>query len=679
MQFFEIGRARVIPIVAMAACVLCTVALAANASSSSEDSVQVKAYRRPVIEAPVCEEPPIVDGVLDDPCWPQMYHTDEFWNTDDQCAPTERTEAWLCVDESAFYVAVYAYDSQPEGIKCQETKRGGDIGNDDYISIGIDADHTGDRLYIFQATANGTQKERIPGGSDANIEWRGDWSAAANIVDDGWVLEVRIPFEILRYPAGQAVWGVDIRRRHARTSDWFSWPPQPESWDNHEIAELRGLTLPTITARPIIMPNIQSEWGDGHFRTNIALDLKYPHPSGLTGVVSWMPDFRNIEDEVESIDFSYTERWYSDRRPFFVEGGGYMPPGEMFYSRRIPDFDLGVKVFGTIDRTSLGLLDAWSFGGRNDIALQVRQKVAKYNRVSLGYVRTDQPDGDNQTYHARARYYKNLGRGSFRVSGRVFESHTAGGNTGTSWRVSLRRRRGRGKPGFWANYQRVDPTFDPWNGFAPDTDLEGVSAGINLYDSFQNRRTEAHGYWLNLGSFDRTDGTRYHNDMSLGYWIDYRDGTSWNLHWSYSDRPPNLDRTCGVSLGWNSKKLHQGGSIGLTWGELGGADYLYYSVEQGFKFSDKLRLQAGYELRESDYPDDADDERIRRTTIAFNYDFTSEKTLGGRLLTGNPGTNLYLSYRQVVRRGTDLFIILGDPNADQTESRLAVKTKWVYR
>ncbi len=420
-----------------------------------------KAYRRPIIEAPVCEEPPLIDGVLDDPCWRQAYHTDEFWNTDDQCAPTERTEMWLCVDDEAFYVAVYAHDSRPEAISCQETKRGGDIGNDDFVSLAIDPDHTGEQFYIFQATANGTQKERIPGGSDSKVEWRGDWSAAARILDDGWTAEMKIPFAILRYPAGQSVWGVDIWRRHARSSNWFKWPPQPETWDDHEIAELRSLNLPIIRVRPIIMPNVQSEWHDGHFRTNISLDTKYTHRSGLTGVMSLTPDFRNIEDEVESIDFSYTERWYSDRRPFFVEGGGYMPPGEMFYSRRIEDLDLGLKLFGTVNRTSIGLLDAYSLDGRNDLALNIRHRIARDNQATVAYVRTNQPGLDNETYHLRGRYHKIIGRGSFRVSARVFESHTEGGAGGTSWSVNANRWQGQGKPSFWANYQHVDPTFDP--------------------------------------------------------------------------------------------------------------------------------------------------------------------------------------------------------------------------
>ena len=663
----------------MAAYCLGQTAASAQGASASEETPSAKLYRRPIIEATVCQEPPVLDGVLDDACWRDAYRTDEFWNTDDRCAPGERTEAWLCVDDMAFYVAVYAHDSEPQSIKCQETKRGGDISNDDFISLALDPDHSADHFYIFQATANGTQKESIPGGSDAKIEWRGDWSAAARILDDGWTVEMRIPHRILRYPAGQSVWGVDIWRRHARTSNWFKWPPQPEHWDDHEIAELRGLKLPVIQARPIVMPNVQSEWDDGHFRTNLSVDTKYTHASGLSGVLSWMPDFRNIEDEVESIDFSYTERWYQDRRPFFAEGGGYMPPDEMFYSRRIPDFDLGLKAFGTVDRTSIGLLDAHSFGDRNDLALHVDQRIAQHSGAALAYVRTDRSDVNNQTYYAHAHYRKLLGRGSFSVRGDLFESDTEGGSSGTSWAIELNRRRGKGKPGFWARYRHVDPTFDPQNGFAPETDLEGLSGGIDLSNTFEQGRMEAQGSWLSLGRWDHTDGSPYHNDLGAGYWTPYRDGLWWDLNWAHSDRPPHLDQTWWLFLGWNSKKLHRGGSLTMSWGQQAGADYLFYSLEQGVKLSERLRFRIGYEHRESDYPDDTADERVRRATVTANYDFTPEKTLGGRLLSGTSGTNFYMSYRQAVRRGTDFFVILGDPNADRTESRLAVKTKWVYR
>ena len=61
------------PVAVAAACLLL-------AGASVAEETTAKAYRRPIIEAPICEEPPLIDGVLDDPCWRQVYHTDEFWN-----------------------------------------------------------------------------------------------------------------------------------------------------------------------------------------------------------------------------------------------------------------------------------------------------------------------------------------------------------------------------------------------------------------------------------------------------------------------------------------------------------------------------------------------------------------------------------------------------------------------
>ncbi len=584
-------------------------------------------YERPVIQAPVCEAPPVIDGVLDDACWQQAYHSGDFWNTRDQCAPNEGTEVWLCVDAEAFYAAVYCHDSQPQHISCQETKRGGDIWNDDYVTVGIDADHCGERIYTFHVTANGTQCEDIPGGSDAKIEWRGDWQAAGRVVDDGWVAEVRIPFSILRYPAGQSVWGVFVRRHHARTSNMFNWPPQPEQWDSHEIAELRGLKLPVFKARPVIMPNVQTEWGAGRLRTNWSLDAKYTHKSGVTAVLSLTPDFRNIEDEVESIDFSYTERWYRDRRPFFVEGEDYMPPGTIFYSRRIPEFDVGVKAFGSVGGTTVGLLDAWSATGRNDMAVALRQTIARDHRVELGYVSTHQPEVKNKTYYVGGRYYKRFGSGYFRVRTRLFHSRTAGGDDGKAFSINLRRQLGRNKPRLWVEYERVDPTFDPVDGYAPDVDLEGVSGGIGLWRSFDNRRTEWSGFHVNAGSYRHTDGSAYHDDIEVGWWTSYRDGTSWEMEWNYSDRPPNVDRVWGVGIGWNGKRLHQEGEAGIRWGRYSGADYLYYNISQGLKIGTRLYLQARYEYRQSDYPGTGDDERIGRGIVGFNYDLTPSTTI----------------------------------------------------
>lgn len=644
----------------------------------SEGANASEPYHHPVIPAPLCSTSPVIDGVLDDAVWQEAYHSDEFWNTDYDCPPAERTEIWVCFDAQALYVAIYAHDSQPGEIRCQETNRGGNLSNDDYCTVTVDPDYTGNRMYSFRVTANGTQSENIPGGSDAKIQWRGDWNAAGRLVADGWVAEARIPFAILRYPAGQSVWGISIARRCPRLAEQWNWPPQRQRWDSRQIAEIVNLSLPGSRPRPLLMVTTQAEASHEYARINVGLDSRYTHPSGLTGVFSWQPDFRDVEEEVESIDFSYTERAYGDRRPFFVEGGGYMPPRTVFYTHRIPEFDLGLKVFGSQRDTSLGMLAAWDFGERQDLALNLSQQLGYDASVAVGYVRTDQPALEADSFYVRGNYSHPIGSGDFSARARFYGSHDSEGSEGKSWSVRVSRDQGYGRPKIALDYRYTDADFFPRLGFAPEVDLQGWSGSVSVPRRFQTGRTLSSNTWVGFDLIDRTDGSRYHHDLGVGHGVSYRDGWNWSISWSHSDRPPYLDQVWRGSVGWNTDELNRGGGLSVRRGRLADANYLSASIWQGFRLNSSWTWSAGYEMRRSDYPSPQADEWLQRATLSFNYDISSEHTLGGRLLAGTPGTNFFLTYRQAVRQGTDLFVILGDPNAQNTEVRLALKAKSTY-
>ena len=49
----------------------------------------------------------------------------------------------------------------------------------------------------------------------------------------------------------------------------------------------------------------------------------------LTGVATIKPDFQTIEQDVTGINFSYTEKLLTDRRPFFAEGSEFFHVGTM--------------------------------------------------------------------------------------------------------------------------------------------------------------------------------------------------------------------------------------------------------------------------------------------------------------------------------------------------------------
>jgi hypothetical protein len=69
---------------------------------------------------------------------------------------------------------------------------------------------------------------------------------------------------------------------------------------------------------------------------------------------------------------------------------------------------------------------------------------------------------------------------------------------------------------------------------------------------------------------------------------------------------------------------------------------------------------------------------LSRYTLRLNYDFDAERGLGFAVRTGTLGTNAFATYRHSARKGRDLFLVLGDPNAESTVPRLGVMTKWVW-
>jgi hypothetical protein len=68
----------------------------------------------------------------------------------------------------------------------------------------------------------------------------------------------------------------------------------------------------------------------------------------------------------------------------------------------------------------------------------------------------------------------------------------------------------------------------------------------------------------------------------------------------------------------------------------------------------------------------------RQLIVTATCELDPEHTISARLVDNNRGSNFYASYRQKVRKGMDLYIIAGDPNATETTERLATKAVWAF-
>ena len=308
-----------------------------------------------------------IDGILEEKVW-QNEGSSDFTQSDpeDGAQPTEKTEVWVAYDEEALYVAAWLYDSQPELITSRLGRRD-DFVESDWFIFAVDPYY--DKRTGFQFAVN-------PAGSIVdwtlyNDEWNdttwdGVWEWKALINEKGWCVEIRIPYNQLRFPKKEEyIWGVNFRRVIKRKNErvGFVWVAKEDSGYVSRFAKLVGINnirpgrhiefLPYTVGHAQYSPEETGnpfETGEKYLG-NAGFDLKIGLKSNLTLDTTVNPDFGQVEVDPAVINLSAFETYYSEKRPFFIEGsnifsqfgrGGATSQANIswssptfFYSRRI--------------------------------------------------------------------------------------------------------------------------------------------------------------------------------------------------------------------------------------------------------------------------------------------------------------------------------------------------------
>ncbi len=639
-------------------------------------------------------QPPKIDGKLDDPCWQVALNPDEIGdapkatNFVDQLLDTpvaDQTVAYLLYDNENIYVAFYCYDSQPEKITARETKRdGGGIWADDWVAVDIDPFHTHQERFGFIVNAIGTQYTSFSRGKATQSEWKGDWKAAVSRVSDGWTVEILIPFSIIEYPATKeaVTAGLNFNRVQYRTAIRSYWSNIGSNWHYENDGHWEGVIFPATGSRRRLsvmaytfagvepkVEDARNGEGKGVRELQAGLDAKYPITSGLTAVASVNPDFSNVEQEVETIDFSYQERWYPDRRPFFQEGGDIFS-GDLFYSRRIPQFDFGAKFYGRVGKTTLGFLDAvslWERAGvrdfweRNDLALSLKQDLWETSKISAQWVRRDDSEVQNQVFGIAPTFRLK----DFSLGGGFQRSWTEG-KGGEGSKGTIRFGRIGVRAGLIANLFYMTKGFTAADGFIPDPDHRGASAN----GWYQNEWREGRIRFMNTGFFisdiERYDGKPYRSAANFWLSIVSRNDYQVMANANISRYEPYEDWTVGLQLNSKIRDRYHNYGVRFAYGRQQDADYRFIAPYMSLRPIEKFSMRFSTEFLRH---------RGRRWqhVLQLNYDITSEIGLGGRFVYRDGKLNAFLTYRQVVHKGVDAFLILGDPNAEETQKRGIVK------
>lgn len=357
-----------------------------------------------------------LDGFLDEGIWSDVPvatgFTQRFPN--DGRPATEKTEVKILYTDRAIYVGVMAYESSPDSVLAPLFRRDG-AQPSDWFYVSFDSYNDNRTAFTFAINPRGVQKDILYyNDSREDILWDAVWEAETQLLENGWSAEIRIPLSQLRFSSisHQHLWGVNFQRRIARRGEISFWAPtsQRENRLVSRFGVLNGIENLDDPRRLEIIPYaavsnlMEPDLGDGNpfysrnqFSGNIGGDIQYGLSSNFTLTATVNPDFGQVEADPSVINLTANETFFSERRPFFIEGfdifrfgttktfSSYGNPGT-FYSRRIgrtpqgspgmagenPDFvdqpdqttiASAVKVSGKSD-------SGWSVGALNAFTLQ---------------------------------------------------------------------------------------------------------------------------------------------------------------------------------------------------------------------------------------------------------------------------------------------------------------------
>ena len=477
---------------------------------------------RPFVRAQRTDQPPRIDGRLDDAVWRSATLVTDFIQTNpvEGAAPTERTEVRIAYDADHLYFAFYAHYADPTQMRANRLDRD-QAWRDDWIAVIFDTFLDQQRAYRFSVNPYGVQGDAILRGgrrSFGPVGGSGDWSwdalfeSGGRIVDDGWTAEMAIPFKSLRYPSrgeGEHRWGFQISRTLQTKDETVVWSPVTrriagELTQMGTIGGLRGLSasrnlevLPTATA---IQVGRLTDGGyvDDAAQPDFGVNVKYGVTSNLTADFTVNPDFSQIESDRPQIETNQRfPLFFPELRPFFLEGQEiFRTPGRttLLHTKTIVDPQVGGKLTGKVGNTTLGVLlandaapgkfdDPQEYGfGRTAQFVVGRARYDMYSESYVGALVTDREFLDSFSRVAAVD-------GRFRIG----QTHSASFLAATSANreldgavrngplYDLQFRRDSRHLNYRLQYNEIDPEFGTAAGFVRrvdvrrfDTDIEYV-------------------------------------------------------------------------------------------------------------------------------------------------------------------------------------------------------------
>ncbi|MFC1564693.1 DUF5916 domain-containing protein [candidate division KSB1 bacterium] len=309
-------------------------------------------------------ERPELDGSLNDPVWQNGRWQGDFVQYEplNGSEPQFKTEFKMYYDNENIYIGVKAHDNDPDEIVARVARR--DAWEGDLIEVHFDSYLDMRTSFVFSVNAAGSIGDNIifDDGKQKDLNWNPVWEGKAELFENGWAAELRIPFSQLRFDnTGEKEWGFQLVRWVHRAQEFSIWQPVTKEqfgWAS-TFGRIKGIDGIKPSKRIELIPytvvrqEAKPELGIGDItipgnKSSIygGVDGKVEITNDFNLDLTINPDFGQVEADPSEINLTAFETFFQERRQFFVEGTSIFDFGlqeltgalwrdKFFYSRRI--------------------------------------------------------------------------------------------------------------------------------------------------------------------------------------------------------------------------------------------------------------------------------------------------------------------------------------------------------
>jgi hypothetical protein len=340
----------------------------------------------------------IIDGKFDEASWKNAEIASDFLMTNPDNGkpekPERKSEVKVIYTNEALYIAASLNDNEPSKIGKELALRDNFV-TADHFGVQINGYNDGQQEFRFFVSAAGVQMDCVyTENNGEDFSWNAIWDSKTATTETGWVIEMKIPYAALRFPAdAKQTWGINFYREIIRDRQQFTWNLMNNNINNeaNQAGILEGIQNIKTPTRLFFIPYSSqyinandSKKTNGEFKGG--LDVKYGINDAFTLDAILVPDFGQTAFDRVELNLGPFEQQFNENRPFFTEGTELFNIGILVYSRRIggnPSLNsqLNSNEIYVENPTVVNLLNALKISGRTKSGLGIGVLNAVTNKT----------------------------------------------------------------------------------------------------------------------------------------------------------------------------------------------------------------------------------------------------------------------------------------------------------